>query len=51
MTKQQLEQKLGQLTYKIGKELEKRREIDARLQKLQQESNEIATEIEKIEKK
>ena len=42
MTKEQLEQKLGQLTYKIAK-------LSAELQKLQREANETAIAIEKIE--
>ena len=46
-----LEQRLGQLTYQIGKELEKRKVIDQKLQRLQQESNEVATEIEKLEQR
>ena len=43
-----LEQKLGQLTYQIGLELEKRKKIDQKLQRLQQESNEVATEMEDL---
>ena len=40
---EKLEQRLGQLTYKIAK-------LQQELQRCQQEANEVATKIEKLEK-
>jgi len=41
---EKLEQRLGQLTYKIAK-------LQQELQKCQQEANQVATEIEKLDGK
>lgn len=50
MTKEELEQRLGQLAYKIGKKQEEIRKHSVELQSLQAEANGVATEIEKLEK-
>lgn len=48
--KAKLEQKLGQLAYKIGKQSEKMNREQKILQDLQVEANKIATELEKLDK-
>jgi predicted nucleic acid-binding Zn-ribbon protein len=48
MTKEELERKLGQLAYKIGKKQEEGRKLNTELQALQIEANDVATEIEKL---
>ena len=44
--KADLERKLGQLAFKIGKKQDVMRELNTELQELQKEANEVATEIE-----
>jgi len=49
MTREKLERKLGQITYQIGKQSQVLNEENKKLRKLQEEANEIATEIEKLD--
>lgn len=49
MTREELERKLGQLTYRIGKKMEQIRKFDSEIKSLQVESNNVATEIEDTE--
>jgi len=44
--KENLYEKLGKLTYKIGEKLGAIRKLDAEIKSLQVESNNVATEIE-----
>jgi hypothetical protein len=44
-----LYEKLGRLTYKIGEKLEAVRKLDKEIKSLQVESNNVATEIEENE--
>lgn len=47
--KDKLEQKLGQLTFKIGKKDAQARVLLTQIKNLQAESNDVATEIEKLD--
>jgi DNA repair exonuclease SbcCD ATPase subunit len=44
-----LYEKLGKLTYRIGEKLEKMKKLEAEIKSLQVESNNVATEIEEHE--
>jgi chromosome segregation ATPase len=46
--KEELERKLGQLAFRIGKKQDEMRSLNTQLQNLQAEANEVATEIEKL---
>ena len=46
--KAELEQKLGQLVFKIGKKQQEAQVLGLALQELQKQANEVATEIEKL---
>ena len=46
--KAELEQKLGQLVYKIGKKQQVVQPILNEIQELQKQANDVATEIEKL---
>ena len=46
--KDRLEQKLGQLAFLIGKEQEEMRQLNMKLNALQSQANEVATELEKL---
>lgn len=46
MPKENLYEKLGKLTYRIGEKMDAMRKLDAEIKSLQVESNNVATEIE-----
>ena len=46
--KEELERKLGQVVVKIGKKQDEVKLVNAALQQLHIEANEVATEIEKL---
>ena len=45
-----LKEKLGDLTYRIGLRVQQMQKLDKEIKSLQVESNNVATEIEKLEK-
>jgi len=51
MTIDELEQKLGRLTYRIGEKMEAMKKLNEEIKSLQVESNNVATEIEECLKK
>jgi uncharacterized coiled-coil protein SlyX len=51
MTKEELEQKLGQLSYKIAKKQEEMQKLNKELQDMQVIANGVATEIDNLEDK
>ena len=50
MNLEELERKLGQLAFQIGKKQEAMRKLNDELNELQKQANSVATEIEKLEK-